>query len=252
MRVGVVGCGNIAKRIHLPALLNSKRVEIVAVGDIDEAEARRTAKMFGIGEYYTDISEMLKREDLEMVDICTPPQTHAPLSIQAMEAGCHVLLEKPFVSNVNEADEIIATSRKADVKLCVVHNYLFKPIAMKAKSIIEKGEIGDLLSMNVNFLDRPDCEFMAKNHWCHKLSGERFGENIIHPLYLIDNFLNITDVKAVQAKKVGNCDWAKLDELRILLDTRNSIANISLSTNAPKTDNFAVIYGTGNNYLYTI
>ena len=133
MKVGIVGCGKVAKGVHIPALLRAKGVEIAAVCDVDKEEAKRTAKMFNIDRYYTDISDMLKREDLEMVDICTPPHLHAPMAIQAIEEDCHVLLEKPMTSSVSEADEILKALKNSGVKLCVVHNYLFMPIAIKAK-----------------------------------------------------------------------------------------------------------------------
>ena len=244
MKVGIIGCGKIAKNTHIPIWRKMNGIEVVAICDNNELEVKKAAKIFNIDSYYSDFAAMLRKEELDIVDICTPPQTHAPLCIQAMEAGCHVLLEKPFATSVKEADEIITTSKKHDVKLCIVHNYLFKPVIMKAKRIIEKGDVGDLLFMDVNFLDGPDVEFMNKNHWSHSLPGGRFGENIVHPLYLIDDFLGITNIIAVQAKKIGNCDWVAHDELRVLFDTRNSIGSISLSTNAPKTENFANLYGT--------
>ena len=131
MKAGIVGCGKVAKGYHMPALLRIGGVEIAAVCDISEAEAKRTANMFDVNRYYTDLSDMLKREDLEMVDICTPPQMHAQMAIQAMEEGCHVLLEKPMTSSVSEADKILRALKKSGVKLCIVHNYLFKPIAMR-------------------------------------------------------------------------------------------------------------------------
>ena len=244
MRVGIVGCGKVAKGYHIPTLLRVEGVEIAAVCDVDESEAKRTANMFDIKRYYTDLPDMLKREDLEMVDICTPPHLHAPMAIQAIEEGCHVLLEKPMTSSVSEADEILRALKNSGVKLCVVHNYLFKPIAMRAKSIVEDGGLGDLLGMDVKFLNRKDNLFMSRDHWCHNLAGGRFGENIIHPLYLIDSFLNITDIVAARAKKLGNYDWVSIDELNVLVDTKNSMGTISLSTNASKEIETVDIYGT--------
>ena len=85
---------------------------------------------------------------------------------------------------------------------------------------------------------------MSRDHWCHNLAGGRFGENIIHPLYLIDSFLNITDVVATRAKKLGNYDWVSIDELKVLVDTANSMGTISMSTNAPKEIETVDIYGT--------
>jgi len=248
MKIGIVGCGKVAKGNHIPALLRAKGVEIAAVCDVDKEEAKRTAKMFNIDRYYTDISDMLKREDLEMVDICTPPHLHAPMAIQAIEEGCHVLLEKPMTSSVSEADEILKALKNSGVKLCVVHNYLFMPIAIKAESIVERGELGDITGMDVKFLDRFDSTpFWQKGHWCHSMPGGRFGENIIHPLYLIDKFLNISDVVAVHARKLSNYDWVSIDELKVLLDAEKGMATISMSGNSPRDVTTVDFYGTKMN-----
>ena len=247
-KVGIVGCGGVAKCIHIPALLRVKGVEIAAVCDADEAEAKRTASMFDIDRHYTDLSEMLKREDLEMVDICTPPQMHASMAIEAIEEGCHVLLEKPMTSNVSEADEILRALKKSGVKLCVVHNYLFMPIGIEAKSIVERGELGDIIGMDVKFLDRFDSTpFWEKDHWCQSMPGGRFGENIIHPLYLIDKFMNISDVVSVDAKKLSYYNWVSIDEIKVLLDAENAMATISMSGNSPRDITTVDIYGTKMN-----
>ena len=248
MKVGVVGCGKVAKGIHIPALLRVKGVEVAAVCDISEAEAKRTAKMFDIDRSYTDLSDMLKREDLEMVDICTPPHMHAPMAIQAIDEGCHVLLEKPMTSSVSEADEILRALKNSGVKLCVVHNYLFMPTGIEAMSIMERGELGDVIGMDVKFLDRFDSTpFWEKGHWCHTMPGGRFGENIIHPLYLIDNFLNISDVVAVDTKKLSNYDWVSIDELKVLLDAKNAMGTISMSANSLSDVTTVDIYGMKKN-----
>jgi len=248
VKVGIIGCGAVAKAIHIPTLLRVKDVEIVAVCDIDKAEAKKVANLFNINGYYTETSDMLKREELELVDICTPPQMHAPMAIQAIEEGCHVLLEKPMTLNVNEADKILRALKNSGVKLCVVHNYLFKPVVIKAKSIVDRGELGDITGMEVKFLDRFDTTpFWEKGHWCHSMPGGRFGENIIHPLYLIDKFLNISDVVAAHAKKLSNYDWVSIDELKVLLDAKNSMGTISMSGNSPRDVTTVDIYGTEMN-----
>src|SRR4030042_206900 len=96
LRVGIVGCGFIAQTQHIPSLLKIKDVEIAAICDMNEDLAKRVAERFHIDRYYTDFSEMLERERVKMVDICTSPQTHVALSLQAMKGGCHVLMEKPI------------------------------------------------------------------------------------------------------------------------------------------------------------
>lgn len=94
LRVGLVGCGEIAD-VHIPAILKLEHVELVAVCDLDEDLARKVARRYSVGSYYTDLSELLLKGQLDLVDITTPPRTHLALSIKAMEAGCHVLVEKP-------------------------------------------------------------------------------------------------------------------------------------------------------------
>lgn len=248
MKVGIVGCGKVAKGIHIPALLKVKGIEVTAVCDINEEEAKRTAKMFNIDKSYADLLDMLKRETLEMVDICTPPEMHAPMAIQAMEEGCHVLLEKPMASNVREADEILMASKRNGVKICVVHNYLFMPIAMEAVSLVERGELGDMIGTDIKFLDRFDNTlFWQKGHWCHSMPGGRFGENIVHPLYLTDKFINISNIVEVLCKKISNYDWVSIDELKVLLDGKDSIGTISMSGNSPRDVTTVDIYGTKMN-----
>jgi len=79
------------------------------------------------------------------------------------------------------------------------------------------------------------------------MPGGRFGENIIHPLYLIDNFMNISDVVAVHARKLSNYDWVSIDELKVLLDAENGMATISMSGNSPRDVTTVDFYGTKMN-----
>ena len=112
MKLGIVGCGLVAEGFHLPALNKIEDVEVVAVCDNDIKRVKKIAETFGIGKYYTNLTEMMKQEDLDIVDICTPPKLHAEMAIQAIEHGCHVLLEKPMTSSVSEADMILKALKK--------------------------------------------------------------------------------------------------------------------------------------------
>ena len=125
LRVGLVGCGGVAQWAHIPALKKVKNAELVAVCDRNEELASIVAKNFRIHRYYADFPQMLEKEGLDMVEICTPPKTHASLSIKAIESGCHVLVEKPMAMTTKEADEMIRASKDSKVKLGVVHNKEF-------------------------------------------------------------------------------------------------------------------------------
>jgi len=248
LKVGVVGCGQVAQRFHIPSLLKIKNAEAVAVCDRDEELARRVAKRFHISRYYADFSEMLGKEELDMVHICTSPKAHATLSIQAMDAGCHVLVEKPMALSLREADEMVAASKENGVKLCVVHNQLFDPVVLKAKSMVAEGSIGDLTGIDSKIAFAKDSGGIAdKDHWYHKLPGGPFGEELAHPIYLAMAFLGHVEPVAVYTKKLGGYDWVVADELRVILEGENGLATITSSCNWPKTKAIIDVFGTRMN-----
>lgn len=240
LRVGIVGCGRVAVEGwgHIPALKKIRNMNLAAICDINEALAKKVAKKFHIDSYYADLSEMLKDGKLDIVDICTSPKTHAPLSITAMQAGCHVLVEKLMAQNTKEADEMIKAAKENKVKLCVVHNKLFQPIVMKAMSIVNEGAIGDLTGVDLRDAWSKDSaeivSAMNKNHWFHKLPGGVFGEMLPHTIYLAMAFLGNLEVVAVYARKLGNYEWVSVDELRIILESEKGIGTITASCNWPK------------------
>jgi len=191
LKIGVVGGGHIVKHRHIPIFKKMKDVKVSAICDKQESIARSVAEQFGIKHYYTNLSNMLKEEEFDVVDICTPPQTHVSLTIEAMEAGCHVLIEKPMALNVKEVDEMFRVSKRENVKLCVVHQNLFNPAVQKAKHLVDAGVVGDLISVDVGtFVRRDNYMCLNSKHWCHTLPGGIFFEILPHPVYLLQAFLN--------------------------------------------------------------
>ena len=248
LRVAIVGCGLIGQWHHIPSLLKIRNVELAAVCDNNEDLVEKVAKRFRIGKYYTDFSEMLTKEELGMVDICTPPQTHPNLSIQAMEAGCHVLVEKPMALTTKEADEMVTASKGNQVKLCVVHNKLFEPVMMKARSMVSQGGIGDLVGINIEDLLPKDVPMVVdKEHWCHKLPGGMLTEMLPHPIYLAVGFLGNLEPVAVHTRKLNDYDWIVADEVRIILEGRKGVGAITFSCSSPKDKVIVNIFGTKRN-----
>jgi predicted dehydrogenase len=129
--VAIVGAGNVANSMHLPSWAKIPEAKVVAVCDVNKEIAEWTAKRWTIPKVYTDFDELLEKERgaIAVIDICTPPSTHAPLSVKAMEAGFHVLLEKPMAMSLEESERILKEyqRRKDEVRLCIIHNYLFSP-----------------------------------------------------------------------------------------------------------------------------
>ena len=117
LKVGVVGCGFIAKKRHIPSFLRLKKnVYLSAVCDLNQELAKGASKQFGIPHVYSDLSDMLSKEHLDIVDVCTPPKVHAPVALEAMESGCNVLLEKPMAPSLKDCDRMIEAARQNKVQ----------------------------------------------------------------------------------------------------------------------------------------
>jgi len=245
LKVGLVGCGGVAQKRHIPGFLRlGRKVDFRAVCDKNGEVAQSTASKYHMTKSYSDPSEMLLKEDLDLVDICTPPQTHASLAIEAMKHGCHVLLEKPMALKVSDCDEMISVSQQQGVKLCVVHNMLFYPIFLKARRLVAEGIIGDFLGMRI-FLSNPRDEMiMRKDYWIHNLPGGLIGETGPHVVYLSLAFLNSVKAVDVYAKKFLEHPWASFDEFRIELEGENALSSIGISYASNRQVVYVDIYGT--------
>ncbi len=245
LKVAIIGCGLIAQQQHIPSLLKMRDVKLVAICDENEDLVKRTARIFNISRYYTDSSEMLGREEVNMVDICTPPQTHLALSIQAIEAGCHVLVEKPVALSLGEVDEIANAAKLNNVKVCQVHSFLFEPVMMKAHAVVNKGGIGDLVGIDITWLSLSAAALLRnRDHWCHSLPAGIFTETLPHSIYLAAAFLGNLEPVAVLSRKFSSYDWVTADAVRIILEGRKVTGGITYSCNSPKNKFILNIYGT--------
>lgn len=230
LKAGIIGGGYIAKMNHIPTYKKMKKtVELCAICDLNEKLAKETANNFQIPSSYTDISQMLSNEDLDIVDICVPPKIHAPLAIEAIENGCNVIMEKPMALVTSDCDNMINSARKNNVKLCVIHNNIFHPPFLKAIELVESGAIGDFIGMDI-FLSTPrDHMIDLKDHWYHKLPGGVLGETAPHVVYMTLSLLNKVDNVNIIAKNFLNHSWAPHDEFRIGLEGDNGLSMATLS-----------------------
>jgi len=245
LKVGIVGCGGIAIKNHLPVWRNLKNAIVVAVCDTNMERAKRVSQQFGIRKYYAEFSQMLEKEELDLVDNCTPVPLHKDLSIQALESGFHVIVEKPMALNERDADEMIEAAQKNSVQLFPIHNTLFNPVMIDARSIIGKGAIGEIVGMDISYLKRRDDDWIIdKNHWSHSLPGGMFSEILAHPIYLELAILGRLECISVYARKFLPLEWIKADEIRVTLNGEKGIGRIMISLNSPKNVALVDIYGT--------
>ncbi|MCA1033987.1 MULTISPECIES: Gfo/Idh/MocA family protein [Bacillus] len=150
IKIGVIGCGSIAKHRHLPEYHLNGRAEIMAVCDIVEERAMDMAALYH-AEAYTSYEDLLENPEIDAVSVCTPNYLHAPISIAALKAGKHVLCEKPMAVSVEEAESMIEAARKYGKKLMIGHNQRFVPSHQKARAFIASGEAGKVYSFRTAF-----------------------------------------------------------------------------------------------------
>jgi len=246
LRVGIVGCGMAAQRWHIPAFLTEKNSTIVAVCDIDDRLASSVARKYRIERHYSKFADMVECEQLDILDICVPQRQHATLSIQGLEAGCHILVEKPLAVNCTEADEMIKASERYRRKICVVHNRLFHPVVMKALSMVNDGAIGAFTGIEIRDGMRKDNEKITNcSHWCHKLPAGVISEFLPHSVYLAERFVGTFEKIEVFAMKTRRENRLLVDEVRVMVKGKQGIATIAASCNAPRSTNTINISGTG-------
>jgi len=229
LKVAVVGCGFVAQKRHIPAFLRLKNISLCAVCDLNQKFAKEVSNRFRIANVYTDLSKMLSKELPDVVDVCTPPEAHASVAIEAMKKGCHVLLEKPMALDLSDCDKMIQVSRKYGVKLSIVHNQRFYPPFLKAQELVERGDIGELVGMRILSLTRR-VEYIAhKDHWVHKLPGGVIGETGPHAVYLSLAFVKNVKNVDVYAGKKSAYPWVLYDDYRVELEGENINSSIYIS-----------------------
>ena len=245
LKVAVVGAGFVTQKRHIPAFLRlKKQVFVCAICDLKLELAKSVASRFGIPNVYSNLSDMLKKEKPDVVDICTPPKVHAPVAIEAMENGCHVLLEKPMASSLSDCDNMIQASRKHGVKLSVVHNQRFYPPFLKAEQLVKNGSIGELTGMRIISLTPREEYLVHENHWIHRLPGGVIGETGPHVVYMSLAFVkNVKNVE-VTARKKTDYPWVLFDDYRIELEGENITSSIILSHTNNYTISEVDLFGT--------
>ncbi|WP_409344926.1 Gfo/Idh/MocA family protein [Paenibacillus sp. MBLB4367] len=143
VRVGVIGTGSISA-CHLSAYRKNSRTIIAAVCDLNEERARKAADQYDVEQVYTDYRELLANPEIDAVSICTWNDTHAEIAIAALQAGKHVLVEKPMCRTVEEALRMEEAVRKSGKLLQIGYVRRFDPNARMLEEFARKGEFGDL------------------------------------------------------------------------------------------------------------
>ncbi|MDQ3395267.1 MAG: Gfo/Idh/MocA family oxidoreductase [Bacteroidota bacterium] len=173
IKVGVAGLGFIGPA-HVEALRRLPDVEVVAISDFDAELARSKAIALGIEKSYGDFQQLLNDPEVEVVHICTPNFLHYPMSKAALQAGKHVICEKPLSNTAEEAKELVELAEKSGLVHAVHFNIRYYPLIRHMKMMREKGELGKIYSIIGTYLQ--DWLFLETDYnW--RLEPDKSGES---------------------------------------------------------------------------
>ena len=142
--IGVIGAGNIAEMNHLPGYQKQSDARLVAIADVNGERAKAVAARFGAPQSYADYHELLANPEVQAVSVCTPNFQHAPVSIAALQAGKHVLAEKPPALSTAEARQAEAAAQASGCVFMPCLNQRFRPEVQQLRRYVEAGEFGEL------------------------------------------------------------------------------------------------------------
>lgn len=147
INVGIVGCGFVGLGAHVPAFNDIDGARLVAVADADEGRREKVKRKYGVPTAYDDYAPLVQNPDIQLVVISTPTTLHFPVAMAAIEAGKHVLCEMPLAPSLDQADQMIEAAERQGVCLMPGLNFRFTPNYVKAKELLDRGELGNLMAV---------------------------------------------------------------------------------------------------------
>lgn len=195
IRVGIIGTGLIARK-HLRLYAQMTDVEVIALCDISKNDLEAAALLFNVPNQYTDYREMLKRDDLDAVDVCLHNNLHAPVSIDVMRAGKHCYCEKPMAGSYYDAKHMLDVSNETGKMLHIQMAAIYYQEARAAKTLIEAGKLGRIFHARAAYYrrrGRPFVDGYGRPDFVRKdvaAGGTLYDTGvyaIMQTLYLLDN-----------------------------------------------------------------
>lgn len=210
LNVGIIGAGRVAQ-VHAQSIRAVDAARVAGVVDIDTRRAKEFATSYDASSY-SSLEGMLDDDRIDAVVICTPTSLHAEQTVQAAEAGKHILCEKPIATTLDAADQMIAAARAADVTLMVGHVLRFMPEYVLAHELLEGGEIGAIRTLRAARMSG-----LVGGAWHGWLLDEEFGLGVfdtqIHDLDFLRWLLGETIQITSRGWRASAGGWAHVDSV---------------------------------------
>lgn len=257
LKIGIVGCGKIAdshvEEIQkLPAL-----ARVVGVCDREPIMAEQLAMRYGLAYHTTDVERLLSEQKPDILHITTPPGSHLPLAKLAIDAGCHVYVEKPMTLNLADTRSLLDHAAKAKKKVTVGWTYLFDPPAIEMRRLLSEGALGDVVHVEsfygYNLSGAYGSAILGDpEHWVLKLPGQLLHNNIDHLLNKTLEFLEEDEPKITahggvrRTLRFGDSRDSMLDEMRFQIHGGKTTVFGTFSSHIRPAGHFVRVYGTKN------
>lgn len=244
LKGAVIGYGFISSKGHIPAYLERAKkqqdVEIVAIADICEERRVIAGDCVPGARIYTDYEILLEQEseELDFVDISTPPVFHTEIALAAFKKGLHVLCEKPLTTRLEDAKKLLQAAQKYQRVLYPCHNYKHAPVVKAIREVIESGNIGKIRSVTLNTFRNTHAKGVNewKTHWRREMKYSGGGiamDHGSHTFYLTFDWLS--GYPTAVTAKMSNLEpdkWDTEDNFSAVLTFPNGLAHVCLTWTA--------------------
>ncbi|RLB11097.1 MAG: hypothetical protein DRG27_01890 [Deltaproteobacteria bacterium] len=247
LKGAIIGFGGVAEYAHAPLLKRDPRFFITAVVEPNEIRRERAKKIFGEIKLYEDLDSLFKNEDLDFIDICTPPAYHIDAIMKACEYKVNVLCEKPLVTSLKDLRKVIEEHKRAGIVIFCVNNWRYAPIWTKTIELVNMGCIGKVQEISLSVLRTPNSGGGVTD-WRKKkdiAGGGILMDHGWHNMYIVNSIVRKQPICVSAKMKYINSQQLELleDEVELTIDYGNTKANIFLTWRAGYRKNFGFICG---------
>jgi predicted dehydrogenase/nucleoside-diphosphate-sugar epimerase len=242
LKAGILGAGGISE-FHIKGLQRLADVEIVGVADVNQSRASELAQRFGVPRSFSSLAAMLEARP-DVVHVLTPPDAHAENAIEALRGGCHVLIEKPAATSVEDCDRIAMAAAEAGKSVCVGHSLLRDPFVARALEIARSGAIGEVVGV-----DHFRGQFYAPYAggpmpYQYRDGGFPFRDLGIHSLYMLEALLGRIEDATLRLGPPSRDGCPFFKDWRVLVQCKRGMGQIYISWNVKPLQDVLVVHGT--------
>jgi 2-alkyl-3-oxoalkanoate reductase len=231
MKVGVVGSGIISTH-HLTAMSRYPGCTVVGIADRDIERARAQAARFRVTNTFDSIAELLNQKP-DVVHVLTPPDTHEALVIQALAAGTHVYVEKPMAITVEACQNMARAAERFGRQLCVGQSFLYTPAMMRARSLLESGQVGEVVQASASFnYDVRRNPSYKQGHWAKDLPGGLAEDLAVHPASLLISLLGAPRQTLALDRSNAEIPDGKAADVCAILSAERGLGTLAVSLRA--------------------